>query len=452
MTTSTQSVARLAGVVLAAALLAAGTVLAAASPAVSATGATTSRVSVASTGGQARGDSGVPQVSASGRYVAFFSEAANLVPRDTNAVSDVFVRDRLSGTTRRVSVGADGTQANERSFPEAISADGRYVAFTSTASNLVAGDTNGVTDLFVRDLRAGITQRVSLSSTGQQADSGTFNFASAISADGRYVAFTSGASNLVPGDTNGPFDGDVFLRDRVARTTQRVSVGAGGRQLNGSSSVSGVSADGRYVVFSSFADNAVSGDTNFSADVFVRDRQAQVTQRVSVGTGGRQASEGDSFGQGISADGRFVFLTSKAANLVDGDTNSATDVFVRDRQAGVTRRESVNTSGGQANGDSYNASMSSDGRYLAFGSAATNLVPRDTNGSFDVFVRDRLAGTTRRVSVSSAGVQSSGDSFASQISADGRHVTFAAQAPNLVTGDTNGAVDVFAHDEFGDPA
>lgn len=443
------SVAHLVAVGLAVGVLTAATLVATASSAASAAGATTSRVSVRSNGSQANGQSGEGHVSASGRYVAFFSESSNMVPGDTNGVSDVFVRDRIAGTTRRISVGPGGAQGNERSFSEAMSADGRYVAFTSSASNLVAGDTNGVTDLFVRDMQAGVTQRVSLNSAGEQGNANTVNFATAISADGRYIAFTSTATNLVPDDTSGPFAPDAFLRDRVAGTTQRISVGAGGQQLEGDSFASAVSADGRYVVFSSFAANAVPGDTNFSADAFVRDRQAQTTRRVSVGPGGQQGDLG-SFGEGISDDGRFVLLTSSATNLVNGDTNDVTDVFVRDRQAGLTRRVSLNTSGGQANGSSFSASISADGRYIAIDSLATNLVPGDTNNRIDVFVRDRLAGVTQRVSVSSRGAQVGRDSFAARISADGRHVVFASTASSLVPGDTNGVQDMFARDEFGD--
>lgn len=446
MATRRQSLALLIGI----GVLTGATMLAPTGAAALAAGATTSRVSIASTGGQGNGASFEPHVSASGRYVAFSSEGSNLVPGDSNGVSDVFVRDRTAGMTRRVSVGPGGAQANERSFTEAVSADGRYVFFTSHASNLVAGDTNGVGDLFVRDVQAGITERVSLSSTGQQANSGIFNFVTAISPDGRYVAFTTAASTLVPGDTNGPFDGDVFLRDRVAHTTKRVSVGAAGRQLTGSSSASGVSADGRYVVFTSFADNAVSGDTNFSADVFIRDRQAGTTRRLSVGPGGQQALEGDSVGEGISPDGRFVLFTSKAANLVNGDTNGVSDVFIRDRQAALTRRVSLNTSGGQANGPSNHASMSFDGRYLSMDSEASNLAAGDTNDRLDVFVRDLLAGVTQRVSVSSSGAQAARHSAAGRISADGRHVVFQSEASILVPGDTNGVLDVFARDEFGD--
>ena len=449
MATGRQSKAQLIGAGVAVGTLVAVTLVATAGAAESAAGATTSRVSVSSTGGQANGQSGEGQISASGRYVAFFSESTNLVQGDTNGVSDVFVRDRIAGTTRRVSVSSSGVQGNERSFSEAISGDGRYVVFTSAASNLVPGDTNGVTDLFVRDVQAGVTQRISVDSAEQQGNNDTINFAAAMSANGRYIAFTSTATNLVPDDTNGPFATDVFLRDRVAGTTLRVSVGAGGQQLEGDSFAAAVSADGRYVVFSSFASNAVPGDTNFSGDVFVRDVQTQTTRRVSVGPGGQQGDL-NSFGEGISADGRFVLMGSAATNLVNGDTNGVADIFVRDRQAGVTRRVSLSTGGQQADDASFNATISADGRYVSIDSLASNLVPGDTNDRIDVFVRDRLADVTTRVSVSTRGTQAVRHSSAGRISADGRHVVFMSLASVFVPGDSNNVQDVFVRDEFGD--
>jgi Tol biopolymer transport system component len=179
----------------------------------------------------------------------------------------------------RQTVGPGGQQANSFSFEPAISADGRFVAFRSFASNLVAGDTNGSYDVFVRDRRAQVTRRVSVGPGGQQAN--RYSFAPAISAHGRFVAFRSLASNLVAGDTNGTED--VFVRDRRAQVTRRVSVGPGGQQANFSSGEPAISAHGRFVAFDSGASNLVAGDTNNKWDVFVRDRVAQVTRRVSVG-------------------------------------------------------------------------------------------------------------------------------------------------------------------------
>ena len=399
----------------------------------------TERVSVGSGGVQGNAESGDPSISADGRFVAFVSSASNLVPGDTNRRADVFVRDRRTGTTRRVSLGAGGAQGNGDSSEPALSANGRFVAFYSEARNLVPGDTNGQADVFVRDRRTGTTRRVSLGSGGSQSNGASVQ--PALSADGRFVAFISDATNLVPGDTNGLTD--VFVRDRQTGTTRRVSLGAGGAQGNWGSVEPAVSADGRFVAFTSLAANLVPGDTNgITADVFVRDRQTGTTRRVSVGPGGVQ-SDGNSQFPALSADGRFVAFWSQATNLVPTDTNGTADVFVRDRQTGTTRRVNVGPGGVQANDISFYLALSADGRFVAFSSFATNLVPGDTNGSYDVFVRDRQKGTTRRVSLGPGGAQGNDSSYDPAVSADGRFVAFSSDASNLVPGDTNGFTDVF---------
>jgi Tol biopolymer transport system component len=426
-------------------------------------GGATTLVSVASSGTAADGGSGPTGVSADGRYVVFASPATNLVP-DTNGVDDVFVRDLRRGTTTRVSVSSRGAQANGRSTNPAISGDGRYVAFHSLASNLVPGDTNGVDDVFVRDLRRGTTTRVRGSSRGGLAD-GLSDWA-AVSSDGRYVSFRSAATNLVAGDTNGR--NDILVRDLRRGTTTRVSVStAGGAQADGHSFASALSADGRYVAFDSGATNLVRGDTNGEFDAFVHDRRSGETSRVNVSTGGAQADLGSGWPV-VSADGRYVAFTSAATNLVPGDTNldlngrPAWDVFVRDRRRGTTTRVSVSSSGAQGDSRSTNPSISADGRYVVFSSHANNLVPGDTTPLNpvtgqprydDVFVYDRRTGATTRVNVSSAGEQAdagaSPQAWISEISADGRYVVFTSHATNLVPGDANGAPDVFVHDRQG---
>jgi Tol biopolymer transport system component len=393
---------------------------------------------------QANGNSGGAAISAHGRFVAFQSGASNLVAGDTNGHIDVFVRDRVAQVTRRVSVGPGGQQANGSSRDPAISADGRFVAFQSSATNLVAGDTNNAEDVFVRDRKAQVTRRVSVGPGGQQANGGSA--VPAISAHGRFVAFISSASNLVAGDTND--SPDVFVRDRVAQVTRRVSVGPGGQQANDFSQSPAISAGGRFVTFTSLASNLVPGDTNGHKDVFVRDRVAQLTRRVSVGPGGQQANN-ISRAPAISADGRFVAFTSFASNLVPGDTNGTSDVFVRDRDAQVTQRVSVGPGGQQTNGgNSLVPVISAHGRFVAFTSFASNLVAGDTNNSPDVFVRDREAQGTQRVSVGPGGQQANNDSYSAAISADGRFVAFTSKASNLVAGDTNNARDVFVRDRM----
>jgi Tol biopolymer transport system component len=406
----------------------------------------TERVSIATSGAQGNGDSGngfspCISVSADGRYVAFYSLASNLVPGDTNGAHDVFVHDRQSKTIERVSVGSGGAQADGSSLGPSTSADGRFVAFESYATNLVPGDANGVVDVFVRDRQNGTTEFVSVDSNGIQGNDDSA--LASISADGRYVAFASFATNLVPGDTNDA--SDVFVHDRQTGTTERVSVDSGGLQGNNGSSYPSISADGRYVAFHSVASNLVAGDTNGSYDVFVHDRQSGLTERISVDSTGIQGNFSSSF-PSISADGRCVAFTSVATNLVVGDTNFTDDVFVRDRQSGTTERVSVDSSAGQGNDSSRYPSISADARRIAFFSYASNLVPGDMNAHADVFVHDRQSGTTERASVGSGGAEGNNESQFPSISADGRYVAFVSRASNLVSDDTNNALDVFVRD------
>jgi Tol biopolymer transport system component len=400
-----------------------------------------SLVSVGTGGTQGNSSSYSPSISADGRYVAFVSDASNLVSGDTNGSGDIFIYDTASNTTRRVSVGDNGIQGNGSSFSPFISADGRYVAFMSLASNLVSGDTNGTPDIFVYDTAANTTRRVSVDDNGIEGND--FSFNPSISADGRYVVFESDASNLVSGDTNGTFD--IFVYDTVANTTRRVSVDDNGTQGNDFSFLSSISADGRYVAFGSDASNLVSGDTNNTQDIFVYDTVANTTRLVSVDDNGIQGNS-FSFNPSISADGRYVAFESNADNLVSGDTNNSWDTFVHDTVANTTRRVSVNDNGIEGNRDSFSPSISVDGRYVAFWSSADNLVSGDSNDAPDTFVHDTVANTTRRVSVGDNDTQMIGISTSPSISADGRYVAFDSSASNLVSGDTNGTSDIFVYD------
>jgi hypothetical protein len=398
----------------------------------------TGRASVGTAGNQANGSCEFASISTDGRYVAFASPADNLVAGDTNGNRDVFLRDRQAGTTIRVSVDNAGTQADDVADRPVISGDGRYVAFESRATNLVAGDTNTNYDIFVRDLQTNTTTCVSVDNAGTVG-----NLAStlaSISTDGRYVAFVSFANNLVPGDTNGFFD--IFVHDRQTGGTTRVSVDNAGTQADDASSIPALSGDGRYVAFSSLATNLVAGDTNGFRDIFVHDRQTGTTTRVSVDSAGAQA-DADCDTPAISGDGRYVAFQTTATNLVAGDTNGAWDIFVHDRQTGTTTRVSVDNTGVEANGMSIGASISADGRYVTFASDATNLVAGDTNGARDVFVYDRTTGGIVRASVDTAGTQGSGASTFPEIGRDGRFVAFESDATNLVAGDTNGQRDIF---------
>jgi hypothetical protein len=402
---------------------------------------TTERISVASDGTEGNDASEGNFISADGHYVAFYSSATNLVDGDTNGYGDIFVHDRVTGETSRVSVASDGTQGNNASWFTSISADGRYVAFHSEASNLVDGDTNGYGDLFVHDRTTGETSRVSIASDGTEGNN--LSYAPFISADGRYVAFNSQASNLVDGDTNGY--GDLFVHDRTTGETSRISIASDGTQGDNNSMSGSISADGRYVAFSSSATNLVDNDTNGYYDAFMHDRMTGETSRVSVASDGTQG-DNYSINTPISADGRYVPFLSGATNLVDGDTNGYYDAFVHDRVTGETSRVSVATDGAQGNNDSWYPSISADGRYMAFYSDATNLVSGDSNGFLDVFMHDRVTGETSRVSVASDGTQGNNDSRGAPISADGHYVAFDSLASNLVIGDTNGVYDVFVHE------
>jgi Tol biopolymer transport system component len=353
------------------------------------------------------------------------------------------------GTTDRVSVSTAGAAGDDDSQLAAVSGDGRFVAFRSLASTLVPGDTNGVGDVFVHDRSTGVTERVSVDSRERQAvgDQGGVldtNFGPpAISGDGRYVVFASSAPNLVKSDRNQV--ADIFVRDRAAGTTERVSVAGRKTEANGESSHPAISPDGRFVAFGSLADNLVAGDTNFAPDVFLVDRQAGTVERVSLSSTGEQA-DNTSDGPAVSADGRFVAFASTASNLVPDDTDDASDVFVRDRQGGTTESISIVSPPEGLGAHSGSAAISADGRYVAFDSWEPDLVPGDANNSFDVFVRDRATGVLERVSVDSAGVEGDDWSLAPALSADGRYVAFQSFAGNLVPGDTNNDFDVFVHD------
>ncbi|MFN0009325.1 MAG: IPT/TIG domain-containing protein [Planctomycetota bacterium] len=411
-----------------------------------ATAQTTTRVSVASGGGQGNGSSLSPSLSADGRYVAFWSDATNLVPGDTNGCHDVFVRDCIAGMTARVSVDSTGVQGNGLSGYPTISADGRYVVFESDATNLISTDSNNTRDIFVRDRQSATTTRVSVTSAGTQATNSS-SWCS-ISGDGRYVSFASWANNLVSGDTN--LLGDIFVHDRQIGQTTRVSVDSIGTQADDySAGWSALSANGRYIAFGSAATNLVAGDTNASWDIFWHDRIAGTTDRVSV-TSGEVQSNGSSFTSplSVSNDGRYVGFRSDATNLFAGDANGLDDVFVRDRQQGTTECVSVNTGGAQGNASSGTQGISSspDGRYVAFWSWTGNLAPGDTNGAQDIFLRDRQLGTTERVSVAADGTQGNGDCKWAALSADGRYIAFASVASNLVASDTNATFDIFLRD------
>ena len=401
------------------------------------------RVSVSSAEVEANGDSISPVydgVSEDGRFVVFESDATNLVPADGNGLRDVFVRDRLLGTTTRVSEAWSGGDATGISLYPSISEDGRWIAFSSDAPDLVIDDTNAAQDVFVFDRTTGQVSRVSMGWDGSEGNGDSRT--PSISGDGRYVAFRSGATNLVPGSMT--VSKSIYVCDLQTGDNELVSVTWDGFQESGGSWYPHISADGRHVAFISNSTDLVSFDDNGVNDVFMRDLDLGVTSMIGVDIDG-EAGNSNTGGFGISADGRYAGVFSNATDLLPPgeDTNAAQDAFVRDFDLGVTERVSVSSSGEQADVGSGPATLDGSGRFAAFHSESSNLVDGDDNVASDIFGHDRATGITTLLTITEAGVQSDGDSTGPTLSADGCFVVFSSVATNLVPDDTNGFQDVF---------
>jgi Tol biopolymer transport system component len=431
--------ASLVGAGVCAALAAAGSALATSLP------ERTFEISAPTGAGLSNGASANPVVSASGRFVVFESAATNLGPTVAPGVRNIYVVDVLSGVRRLVSVTAGGP-ANGDSTSAAISADGSTVAFQSNASNLVAGDSNGVADIFVQH-GAGPIVRVSVASDGSQANGASSE--PAISADGRYVVFVSSASNLVPGDHSG--QPEIFMRDLVAGTTTRISVGAGGVDPNGPSSNPAISADGRVVSFDSSAGNLFpEAKPPGRENVYVRLPAINTSERVSVSSAGTEQNQavGAPFHQisSLSADGRFVAFDSNATNLVAHDVNRSTDVFVRDRVTHKTTLVSENNAGFEGDNDSFAPYVTPDGRFVAFESFAHNLAPGGGPRE-NVFVRDTELNATSVIDVAPGGANPTAEQTRQllqrpALAADGSVAVFSSTALNM-TRDPRGTENVF---------
>lgn len=379
-------------------------------------------------------------VSGDGRYVAFQSLATNLVTGDTNGVSDIFVRDTQTDTTERISISSMGAQGNADSEYPSISADGRYVAFYSNASNLVTGDTNGVSDIFIHDRVLDTTTRISITSEGLQSNGHSIN--PSISRDGRYIAFESTSSNFYSSDNNGI--SDVFVYDRGQNKVKIVSINSNLNVGNAPSQFPSISADGRHVSFTSFANNLVTGDTNNQPDIFVFNFITNSLKRISVSDNGTQANS-SSYLSSISEDGRYIAFDSNASNLVAGDTNNTTDIFVYDNNTNTVLRILGNGSV-EPNDALYFPSISGDGKYVSFTSGATNLIGGQDDPTSDVYVYSFYTNNIKRISKSYIqGDIADNNSGMSRISLDGGTVTFESAASNLVSGDTNSINDIFTH-------
>ena len=399
-------------------------------------------VSIGSGGSAGSGESGLEDarraISADGRYVVFESWADNLVADDSNGEVDVFRRDRQTGTTVRVSVSYAGGNALGPSENPSISANGRYVAFASGAVDIVQVDGNSLWDVFVRDMDSGTTERVSVSSSGGDGD-GDSNRPS-ISADGRIVCFSSVSTNLVPGYAT--TIGDIYVRDLDTDETSLVSLGHDGSSADANSWRPEISPDGNRVAFPSAANNLVVGDGG-NVDVFLRDLVLGQTIRMSVNLMGGDPND-RSGPVSLSHDGRVAAFWSRATDLVPGDTNGQDDIFVWDEDHGVLERVNVDNQGSQAlGGGSWHAAVSGDGRYVAFLSDADNLVSGDLNGWGDIFAYDRRTATIELLSINGSHEQADGFSRFPSVTPDGTMVVFESTAENFVNGDDNGFMDIY---------
>lgn len=368
------------------------------------------RVSTAADGSQAASIAGSPSISADGRLVAFVSRASNLMPGDTNDANDIFVRDLHTNIITRIALPEDQYGAGQHSLNPSISGDGQFVAFTGTDASY----------LFVCNLQTRTITRLT----------NVESFFPSISGDGSFVAYDSESGSAAS-------EWSVFVRDLLTGVNIRASVGNDGSVLNGVRKDASISANGRFVAF----ENRVY--PGFS-DISVRNLETNSTTLVSVTAEAVQVN-GESSNPSISANGRSVAFESSASNLVQSDTNRYDDIFVRDLKSNATIRASVAFDGMQGDGGSSNSSISADGRFVAFESVASNLVPGDNNGRSDVFVRDLQMNVITRVSVAPDGSEANYPCKNSSISADGRFVLFESSASNLVAGDTNGQ-DVFRAD------
>jgi Tol biopolymer transport system component len=406
----------------------------------------TEAVSVSTAGQQAAASSIEPALGVGGGQVAFLSHATNLVAGCGGGLTlaeaqwDVFVRDRVAGTTVSASApsgsfdGVGGCEAPDLDGP------GTLVVFASTSAALVPGDTNGDKDVFVRDLVTLVTTRVSVTTGGAQAqgDSG----APRICGDGRVVTFASTANLLVAGDNNGVQD--IFAHDRETITTFRVSTSAFGVEANGACETPAISRDGTRIAFVSSATNLVPGDGNGKKDVFVKVTATGEILRASLTAGGLELAH-DASAPDLSGDGRFVAFVSTGP-FVPTDTNGQQDVYVKDLLTGAVERASLGNAGENGNGNASFARISDDGQLVLFRSLATNLVAGgDANGiAGDVFLRDRPAATTVRVSLGIFGDQANADCAPGDLSGDGAGAAFYGLATNLVPGnDQNAATDVW---------
>ena len=399
-----------------------------------------SLVSVSSRGEQASNLSLDSSISRDGRFVAFSSFASDLTPNDRNQTYDVFVHDRLTLTTSLESKNSSGVQGDLMSKDASISGNGRFLVFGSSASNMGSAAPLAYS-IYLRDLVLRQTTMVSVSSAGVPANRPCSN--ASVSDDGRYVVFQSQADNLVaaslpPGD-------HVFVRDVVLATTELLDQAPSGLPGNSTATYPRIASGGRYIVFQSHSSNLVTPDLNGFGDVFIHDLVNQRTSLVSLSTSGSQGNSSSGIPY-VSSDGRFVAFASSANNLVNGDTNGTVDVFVVDTAVPSIVRASITASGVQGDLVSSCRGVSDDGRYVVFDTASTTFFPALQNGFGQIYRKDLLSGVLEIVSVDGQGVLGNRGSTNSSLSGSGAVVSFHSPASNLVQNDMNGFIDVFAID------
>ncbi|MEM7531878.1 MAG: peptidoglycan DD-metalloendopeptidase family protein [Chloroflexota bacterium] len=382
-------------------------------------------------------DTAMPSLSGDGRYLVFSSASEELVTDDDNRVDDIFLYNRQTRTTTLISQGINNTQSNGWSDSPIISADGQVIAFYSWSSTLVEGDTNSVRDAFVYDASTDEITRVSLSSSsegrrqandrsgGSQGDERP-----ALSADGQFVAFRSFAANLVENDVNGR--ADIFVHDRETGETTLVSRASSGKQSDHHVSHPSISADGRLVAFHSAATTLVDTPHDDVTQVFLHDGQTGETTLVSYNELDDLAANGDATAPALSANGRFIAFQSTATNLTAQDRSRVSDIFLYDHTTNAIELVSLSSSGTPANRDAHSPTISADGRYIAFVSAASNLVDNDTNSVEDVFVHDRTTRRTWRVSVTNSGRQPLRPAHSPMLATNVPIVTFVSADASLI--------------------
>lgn len=396
------------------------------------------RASQLSSGTSANAASLSVELSNDETYLVFTSAASNLANSDLNGVSDIFLYKISDASVTLISRAPNGNSANAASVSPVVSENGAYVAFVSDATDLINSDSNAVSDVFVYERSSGAITRVSVSSSAAQANAASHS--PSISADGRYVVFVSDATNLVSADTNSK--SDVFLHDRNTATTTRISVSTALLQADGDSNAPFINLDGTHVAYVSDATNLVSADTNSAKDIFLYALSGATTTRISFRSNGLETN-GDSYQPALNSDASYLVWTSDATNIVSNDSNAVSDVFFRNLSSGAVERLSVSAAGSDGDGASFSPRISSLGTLISFTSLASNLVNGDTNAVSDVFVRDRTNSVTSRVSVSSAAQQANGASLSASINADLQYVAFLSDATNFVSSDSNSLTDVF---------